>query len=73
MGVGGGGSGGQSDITTSCVLSQGGRTFLKLGVATGRAEAGTEVKSPVELSDGSKTCKNDEDGIRESRLKAMRI
>ena len=29
----------------------------------GRAEAGTEMKCPVELSDVNKTCKNDEDGI----------
>lgn len=33
----------------------------------GRAEAGTEVKCPVELSDVDKVCKNDEDGITESR------
>ena len=43
VGVGGGGSGGQSAITTSCVLSQGVRTFLKLGVATGAFKAGQRL------------------------------
>ena len=33
----------------------------------GSAEAGTEGKCPVELSDVNKTCKNDEDGVTESR------
>ena len=40
LGVGGGGRGGQSDITTSCVLSQGVRTFWKVGAATGGLKAG---------------------------------
>ena len=40
MGVGSCGRGGQSNITKTCVLSQGMRTFCKLGAATGGHKAG---------------------------------
>lgn len=43
VGVSRGGSGGQSDITTSCVLSQGVRTFWKREVATGAFKAGQRL------------------------------